>query len=141
MWAGKRAATKASFPGMLDDLVAGGIPHGVGVMTNVIKECDEEASIPEPLARTAQPIGAVTYNYADRHGNLKRDSLFCFDLELPPDFVPTPMDGEVESFQLFDIDSVLEKVLDGGPQGFKPNCNLNKIDFFIRYIYEHFVIC
>lgn len=26
---------------------------------------------------------------------LKPDVLFCYDLELPRDFVPTPLDGEV----------------------------------------------
>ena len=28
-------------------------------------------------------------------GRLKRDVLFVYDLELPADFVPTPVDGEV----------------------------------------------
>jgi len=132
MWAGRRAQTKSTFPGMLDDLVAGGIPYGVDVMTNVVKECAEEASIPETLARTAVPTGAITYNYADSEGNLKRDTLFCFDLELPNTFIPSPMDGEVESFHLFDVDAVLQRVLGVGGDAFKPNCNLVKIDFFIR---------
>jgi len=132
MWAGRRASTKATFPGMLDDIVGGGLPYCIDILTNVVKECAEEASIPETLARTAQPAGAVTYNYADKFGNLKRDSLFCFDLELPRDFVPTPMDGEVENFELIDIDAMLDKMLASKGGGFKPNCNLVKMDFFIR---------
>eukprot|EP01032_Pedospumella_encystans_P012604 gene12604-14573_t len=133
MWAGRRASTKATFPGMLDDIVGGGLPYGIDILSNVVKECAEQASIPETLARTAQPAGAVTYNYADKFGNLKRDSLFCFDLELPRDFVPTPMDGEVESFELIDINSMLDKMLASKGGGFKPNCNLVKMDFFVRH--------
>lgn len=133
LWAGKRASTKSTYPGMLDHIVAGGIPYGISVAENVIKECSEEASIPEELARTAtQTANSISYNYADSEGNLKRDELFCFDLELPADFVPVPQDGEVESFHLFDVQTVLEKVLAGGSRGFKPNCSLVIIDFLLR---------
>jgi len=133
LWVAKRAATKSTWPGMLDHIVAGGQPYGIDVMGNVIKECDEEASIPPELAKNAVCTGAVSYNCLDGNGNLKRDALFCFDLELPPDFTPAPQDGEVESFQLQEISWVLEKVIEGGPTGYKPNCNLVLIDFFIRH--------
>ena len=42
------------------------------------------------------------------------------------------MDGEVESFELRDLEWVLEKVVQGGTEGYKPNCNLVVIDFLIR---------
>jgi hypothetical protein len=42
---------------MLDNMVAGGQPLGIGLMENVIKECGEEAGIPEAIARRAIPIG------------------------------------------------------------------------------------
>jgi hypothetical protein len=71
--------------------------------------------------------------YLDGPDKLKQDSLFCYDLELPVDFKPTPVDGEVESFELQPIDWVLRKVAEGGVHGYKPNCNLVIIDFFIRY--------
>ena len=58
--------------------------------------------------------------------------MFCYDLELPSTFIPTPMDGEVESFELRDLEWVLEKVVQGGSEGYKPNCNLVVIDFLIR---------
>lgn len=132
IWAGKRCATKSTYPGMLDHIVAGGIPYGIGVTENMIKECSEEASIPEALARTTRQTDSISYNYADAQGNLKRDEIFCFDLELPTSFVPVPQDGEVESFHLFDVHTVLEKVLEAGPRGFKPNCNLAIIDFLLR---------
>lgn len=63
---------------------------------------------------------------------MKRDALFCYDLELPISFVPKPMDGEVESFELQTLDWVLHKIVEGGPNGYKPNCNVVIIDFLIR---------
>lgn len=37
-------------------------PHGLSPHENVIKECEEEASIPRELARKAVPAGAVSYS-------------------------------------------------------------------------------
>lgn len=59
-------------------------------MENVVKECEEEASIPPELAARAKPVGAVSYTSLQPAG-LKRDVLFCFDLELPADFEPQPL--------------------------------------------------
>lgn len=69
-------------------------PQGISCADNVIKECQEEASIPEALARKALPCGAVSCAFMMRSG-LKRDVLFVYDLQLPPDFEPKPQDGEV----------------------------------------------
>ncbi|KAK9820250.1 hypothetical protein WJX72_008059 [[Myrmecia] bisecta] len=105
LWVARRSKKKPTWPGKLDHLVAGGQPHGLSCAENVIKECGEEASIPEDLARTAIPAGAVSYEYEQSLG-LKRDVLFVYDLELPADFVPTPQDGEVEEFMLLPIEEV-----------------------------------
>lgn len=45
---------------MLDHIVAGGLPHGITPMDNVIKECEEEASIPEDLARLSKATGRLS---------------------------------------------------------------------------------
>ena len=47
------------------------------------------------------------------------------------DFRPSNRDGEVEDFQLWPIERVME-VVAGGDE-FKFNCNLVLIDFFIRH--------
>jgi hypothetical protein len=137
LWVAKRAKNKATWPGMLDHIVAGGLPFGISLRDNVIKECEEEASISRELAENAIPTGAVSYCSLDEAGNIRRDCLFCYDLELPPNFVPTPNDDEVECFELKEVAYVLDKVIegagDGGRTGYKPNCNLVLIDFFIRH--------
>ena len=50
IWVPRRSFTKPTFPGQLDNTVAGGQPAGIGLHDNLIKECAEEASIPRQLA-------------------------------------------------------------------------------------------
>jgi len=130
MWVAQRAADKHTFPGQLDQIVAGGQPVGLGLAENVIKECGEEAAIPEALAARAVPVGAVSYCCEVASG-LRPDVLFCYDLELPPDFVPRNTDGEVAAFFLWPVDKVMHVV--ASTREFKFNCNLVAIDFFIRH--------
>ena len=132
LWVAKRAKDKQTFPGKLDHLVAGGLPDGMAPSACVVKECGEEASVPESLAKQAKPVGVVSYamNY---DGCCKRDVLFCYDLELPEDFVPVPDDGEVESFERFTIAEVIERM--ATTEDFKPNCCLVIIDFCVRHGY------
>ena len=80
LWVARRSSTKSTFPSMLDHIVAGGLPTGVTIEENVVKECDEEASIPEHIATEASPGGIVSYSLVDSQNNLKRDVLFCYDL-------------------------------------------------------------
>lgn len=130
MWIGRRARNRLLFPGALDNMVAGGLPHTLGLDENLVKECGEEAGIPEALARKAVPVGAISYNRAARRG-FRRDVLYCYDLELPHDFVPNNTDGEVESFMLLPLGEVAAIVHD--TDEFKLNCNLVVIDFLIRH--------
>jgi 8-oxo-dGTP pyrophosphatase MutT (NUDIX family) len=130
LWVATRAHDKPTFPGMLDNMVGGGQPAGIGLKENLVKECFEEAGIGSALAQTAIPTGTISYCHSDGRG-LKRDVLYCFDLELPEDFVPVCQDGEVASFQRMPIDAVLEIV--GTTDQFKYNCNLVIIDFAIRH--------
>lgn len=92
LWVARRSATKQTWPGKLDHLVAGGQAVGITCRDNVIKECAEEAGIPQELASRAIPVSAISYTSLQREG-LKRDVLFCYDLELPADFVPQPQVG------------------------------------------------
>jgi isopentenyldiphosphate isomerase len=130
MWIGRRAKEKHTYPGMLDNTVAGGQPMGIGLMENLIKECKEEAAIPESLARRAHGVGAITYCMEAEDG-LKPDVQFCYDLELPADFTPHNTDGEIDEFMLWPIARVAEIVRD--TQEFKFNCNLVIIDFLVRH--------
>ncbi|XP_042752317.1 uncharacterized protein LOC111883863 isoform X1 [Lactuca sativa] len=50
MWSGKRSEMKQTYPGMLDHLVAGGMPHGISPGDNLVKECEEEAGISSSIS-------------------------------------------------------------------------------------------
>ena len=130
LWIGKRAEDKPTYPGKLDQMVAGGQPVGLGLMENVIKECGEEAAVPPDLAATARPAGAVSYTHESEDG-MKPDVMFIYDLELPRDFVPRNTDGETAEFHLLPALEVMEITAD--TTDFKFNCAVANIDFFIRH--------
>lgn len=130
LWIGRRSRDRSLYPGMLDNMVAGGLPIDLNPIENVIKEAEEEAGIPAALAGKAQPVSEISYVLQAPDG-LKPDTMFCFDLELPSDFVPRNCDGEVEQFYRWPIEKVMEIVRSSFD--FKFNCNLVIIDFLIRH--------
>jgi 8-oxo-dGTP pyrophosphatase MutT (NUDIX family) len=99
LWFGRRSPHKAIDPGLLDNLVGGGIPVGATVVATVIKEAWEEAGIPASLAIRAHPAATLTICRAHPLG-LERETVFAHDLELPRDFSPAAIDGEVVEFRL-----------------------------------------
>jgi thiamine pyrophosphokinase len=129
VWVGVRARDKAVAPGQLDNLVGGGIPAGLDARATLLKEAEEEASIPEALARAARPAGRITYVLTLPEG-LRRDVLHVFDLDLPEDFVPRPNDDEVERFELWPAARLLAAVRETDHVKF--NVNLVMIDLFLR---------
>ena len=132
LWVATRSASKQNWPGMLDVLVAGAQPAGLSPSENVVKEAQEEAGMSPELAQSAVPVGCVSYKGTDEWGNAKRDVLFCYDLEVPWDFEPVAVDGEVESFTKMQLTEVANAVAHGKPALYKPNCNLVVIDFLVR---------
>ena len=61
---------------------------------------------------------------------MRRDRLHCYDLLLPEEFIPHPVDGEVTGFELWPMRRVFETVRD--TDAFKFNVNLVLIDLFRR---------
>lgn len=130
IWIGVRANDKAVAPGKLDNMVAGGQPIGLGLMENLIKEADEEAKVPQGLARQARPVGCLTY-VMETEAGLKPDTQFCYDLELPDDFTPVNADGETQDFIRMPAEEAARLVRE--TDRFKFNVNLVLIDFFLRH--------
>eukprot|EP00526_Cylindrotheca_closterium_P017130 CAMPEP_0113614720 /NCGR_PEP_ID=MMETSP0017_2-20120614/7320_1 /TAXON_ID=2856 /ORGANISM="Cylindrotheca closterium" /LENGTH=315 /DNA_ID=CAMNT_0000523913 /DNA_START=77 /DNA_END=1024 /DNA_ORIENTATION=+ /assembly_acc=CAM_ASM_000147 len=134
MWIARRSATKSKFPGMLDHIVAGGQPAGISLIDNVVKECEEEAGIEESIVRAGvQPVGAISYeNWDPKTDKLTRCVLFNYDLYLPPDFEPKPVDGEVQGFMLWSMDQIKESMASDYADPIKPNCYVVIIDYLLR---------
>ncbi|XP_062855638.1 thiamin pyrophosphokinase 2 [Trichomycterus rosablanca] len=129
MWVARRSDTKPTYPGKLDNLAAGGLAAGCSVKHTLVKECEEEACIPQSLAERARPVGTISYTYEDDEG-IFSECQFLFDLELPTDFRPQIGDGEVQDFYFYPIEKVKELI---ASEEFKPNCALVVLDFLIRH--------
>ncbi|RYP74818.1 hypothetical protein DL771_002739 [Monosporascus sp. 5C6A] len=137
LWVPRRAAHKSTFPGMLDNTVAGGLMTGEEPFECMVREADEEADMPEHMVRArARPTGTVTYIYitdertGGERGQIYPETQWVYDIELPSDFTPTPKDGEAEGFRLMTVDEVREELARGS---FKPNCALVTLDFLVRH--------
>jgi 8-oxo-dGTP pyrophosphatase MutT (NUDIX family) len=153
IWVPRRAATKSTYAGMLDNTVAGGIAAREDPFEGLVREAEEEASLPEELVRRATTAeGSITYMHVrdDKAGGevglVQPECQWVYDLELPVDVVPKPNDSEVQvclylrhmgipdpypqAFYLWTIEEVQEHMAKGE---FKPNCALLILDFFIRH--------
>jgi 8-oxo-dGTP pyrophosphatase MutT (NUDIX family) len=139
IWVPRRAADKSTYPGMLDNTVAGGLMTGEDPFECVIREADEEASLPgDFMRRHAVETGTITYIYItdERAGGepgwIYPECQWVYDLELPADgsVTPRPKDGEVESFSLRTVEEIQEQLAQGL---WKPNCAMIMLDFFARH--------
>jgi hypothetical protein len=129
LWIGRRAPDKRVDPDKLDNLVAGGIGAGHGVVETLFKEAAEEADLPRALVAAAVPVGAITYRL-DWGVGTRDDVLFVYDLEMPEAVRPRNTDGEIVAFELRAAREVLDQVRRG--DDFKFNVNLVLIDFALR---------
>lgn len=130
MWIGKRSPTKQTFPGMYDNMAAGGLSHDLTPTECMIKECAEEAQIPRELIDgNLKAIGAISYCYEDEDG-IHPEGEFLYDLQLPTTFIPKSGDQEMEHFSLLTIPEIKQAIIG---DNFKPNCAAATLDFLIRH--------
>ncbi|TFY72030.1 hypothetical protein EVG20_g945, partial [Dentipellis fragilis] len=131
VWVPRRAKTKPTFPGQLDNSVAGGISAGAGVYETIVKEAQEEASLPADAVRHyARASGAISYFFRSHKGWLQPEVEYVYDMHAPAGkHTLKPMDGEVESFELLPLKEVIQHMRAGE---FKPNCAVVLVDFLIR---------
>ncbi|WP_025597822.1 NUDIX hydrolase [Burkholderia sp. WSM2230] len=112
LWIARRSDTKATDPGMLDNVVAGGIGWGFSVETTIVKECWEEAGIPEEIAVRAV-AGRTAHVLQSLPEGTQAEQIFIYDLALPADFAPRNQDGEVGEHRLARIDEVARWIEEG----------------------------
>ena len=133
IWFARRSATKAVDPGLLDNLVAGGVAAGYRLDETLVKEACEEAGIPAALARTARPAGIV-HAVKPMFDGLQRELLFVHDLALPRDFVPANQDGEAVEHRLVDLSEAAATIAaTHGPNETTPAASLVVLDYLIRH--------
>lgn len=131
IWLQVRSRSLRAWPGLYDQMAAGGQPVGIPVFENMIKELAEEALLPREVSQRAVPVGTVSYAEAMREG-ARIDTLFVFDLELPDGIAPRPDFDEVEAFEAFEARALLARLKGPDDGAFKPNAALVTVDFLIR---------
>ena len=120
MWIGRRTK-KGNFPNDLDQIAAGGLPFNVTIKKNLIKESYEEANIDKKLVVKSKYDGIISYRVETKLG-LSRHILFCYNLELPMNFIPKNNDGEITNFYLWPIGKILKIIKES--RKFKFDCAL-----------------
>ena len=113
LWIGRRSMVKPIDPGMLDNLVGGGVPSGFGVPETLVKEAWEEAGLGATLASKAVPGRHVRIRRVVPEG-MQSEVVFVHDLALPPEMIPRNQDGEVGEFTLLSAPAVIELLRSGG---------------------------
>jgi len=133
MWVARRSSHKAIDPGLLDNLVGGGIAAGQSVAGTVIKEAWEEAGIPATVAALARPAGAV-HIHREQPDGLQRETIFVHDLWLAADFVPAGQDGEVVDHRLVTLTEAARLIgNEEGPDVVTADASLVILDCLLRH--------
>lgn len=133
MWLARRSPTKAIDPGMLDNLVGGGIATGYGVLDTLRKEAWEEAGIPASVAARARPQGSIDICRPQPQG-LQRETVFVYDLELDADFRPANQDGEAVEHRLLTMSDAAKLIAaDGGDDTVTADASLVILDCLLRH--------
>ena len=137
LWIPRRAASKQTYPGMLDNTVGGAIIAGETQFECLLREAEEEASLPPAFtSQSARPVGAISYFHirdsraGGEVGLLQPATHHLYDVELGADVRPTPKDGEVAEFYLWGVEETVGALREGR---FKPNSAVAWIDFLIRH--------
>lgn len=106
LWIARRSLAKATDPGLLDNLVGGGVPDGQTPHETLVREGWEEAGL-RPSQMAPARAGRVIRLHRDIPEGLQFEDLHSFDLQLPEGLVPHNQDGEVAGFELMPVAQAL----------------------------------
>ncbi len=111
LWLGRRSETKATDPGRLDNLAAGGIGADETPWVNARRELWEEAGVPLQIAEQIMPAGRIHMRRPIPNRGFHDEQLFIYDLELAENFIPTNHDGEVSGFIQIPLSEAAARIL------------------------------
>jgi len=142
LWLARRAPTKSHHPNCWDPTVAGGQPAKLTLLHNIIKEAYEEAGVPSEWITNSNSIPGINFldysqdplkiTTAKSDGTCMKQSLYySFDLEVPSDWTPTPVDGEVSEFKLYSMNELERELLSGN--AVRPAMRAVLLDFMMRH--------
>ena len=146
VWLAKRAPNKSHHPNYWDPTVAGGQPANLSILENIVKEGHEEAGVPSKWIQcdgtsidasatvftdhTNDPL-TITTAKPDGPSCMKRSLYYSCDLQVPPNWKPTAVDGEVSEFKLYSVDELEDELRYGN--SVRPAMRAVLVDFMIRH--------
>jgi hypothetical protein len=97
LWCGRRSLHKATDPGLLDSLSAGGLTAGEGIWTTLHRELQEEAGLMVAPDQSQQWLGSIDGSRSVPQG-WHHETLWIFNLAVAAGQSPVNQDGEVAEF-------------------------------------------
>jgi 8-oxo-dGTP pyrophosphatase MutT (NUDIX family) len=129
LWIARRSDRKATDPGLLDNLIGGGVPHGQTPRETVLREGWEEAGLQASQMRGLKP-GRILRLARDIPEGFMLEWLSTYDLALPQDVQPANQDGEVQSLQRLPVAEAL--ALAAGDE-MTVDASMVMLDFALRH--------
>lgn len=129
LWIARRSLSKSTDPGLLDNLVGGGVPAGQSPRETLLREGWEEAGLTRERMGLAHP-GRVIRLARDIPEGFQHEWLYAFDLALPPGLVPRNQDGEVMEFRLLPVAEALRLA---ATDEMTVDASLVTLDFALRH--------
>lgn len=106
LWIAQRSFTKATDPGLFDNLIGGGVQHGQTPAETLVREGFEEAGLAPAQLAHARP-GSVLRLARDIPEGFQHEWLYSYDVALPEGTAPQNQDGEVAGFSLLPVADAL----------------------------------
>jgi 8-oxo-dGTP pyrophosphatase MutT (NUDIX family) len=129
LWIARRSFTKPTDPGLLDNLIGGGVPHGQSPAEAVLREGWEEAGL-LPAQMQALQAGSVLRVARDIPEGFQHEWLSVYDLALPDGLVPSNQDGEVAELRCM---PVAEALALAASEQMTVDAGLVTLDFALRH--------
>jgi 8-oxo-dGTP pyrophosphatase MutT (NUDIX family) len=129
LWIARRSDSKATDPGLFDNLIGGGVPHGQTPHETLVREGFEEAGL-TPEQMSAARRGRVIHIDRDVPEGRMVEHVHAFDVELPAGVRPQNQDGEVAAITLLPV-AEAAALAAGGTM--TVDASLVTLDFLLRH--------
>jgi 8-oxo-dGTP pyrophosphatase MutT (NUDIX family) len=112
MWCGRRSFNKATDPGLLDNLAAGGMPAGEDPVPCAVREVFEEAGLVRALTDLCHSPARVLTERQEREG-WHSEQLFVYTVKVLDGEQPKNRDGEVIEFMCLSFPELMSRMRAG----------------------------
>lgn len=127
LWIAQRSFSKATDPGLYDNLVGGGVSAGHTPAQTLQREAFEEAGLADLRPAACQGVIRLRRDIAE---GLQLEDLHAFDIELAAGFEPRNQDGEVHGFSCL---PVADAIALAGGSTMTVDAALVTVDFALRH--------